>query len=54
MEMEEVAGGNMNSSPLSIVGMVKMREEAVEVSTSRIVALGETSCGRNKTETETK
>ena len=43
MEMVEGGSGKMNSSPLVIVWMVRVREEAVSVSISRMVALGETN-----------
>ena len=43
MEMVEGGSGKMNSSPLVMVWIVKVREEAVRVSISRMVALGETN-----------
>ena len=43
MEMVEDGFGKMNSSPLVMVWMVRVREEAVSVSISRMVALGETN-----------
>ena len=43
MEMVEGGSGKMNSSPLVMVWMVRVREEAVRVSISRMVALGETN-----------
>ena len=43
MEIVEGGFGKMNSSPLVMVWMVKVREEAVSVSISRMVALGETN-----------